>query len=289
MAHPLKLTLSFKDWERERFFFDLIFKKISHIKLFQIELEFERKSFFLFLEEMRNIVINAFQRSVSIDDTALLSHVPHLKNYEIIFDFPFYVDLKTLRGIIEDFSKSGSPNYTLSYFLTAKNIPQFKELIDFALHFGTKKFIIPNPDLVNHKSLISSCFLRPSDLDKIYFLKDCATHITLQVHDYFLARFLGLRDAALFKGCQAGTYMGYIQNGIVYPCKSIPITLGSLFDENFDKIWERAPMLLKEVTMPKMCKICERNNDCLLGCPGTAFYLNNGEKDPLCEKDVNVL
>ncbi|GAB4433624.1 MAG: hypothetical protein OHK0040_04260 [bacterium] len=261
-----------------------LFRSIENIKLFTLELEFDKASFYLFQKYKDNVKVNAFQNSFILGDIETVKAAKSYSEFNITFEIPFFLSISDTRAILQELELISANDVTLSYFLTSENIAQFREVIDFAVKFGIKKVVIPNPDIVGFSSIIANSFLTHRDLQKIAFVKDYRDKLHLQVHDYFLAKYLGLKDAELFKGCQAGTLMGYVLKGIVYPCKSIPLPFGSLFEEDFATIWKRGDDVMKKYDFAKLCKSCAEKDACKLGCPGTAFFLNNGEKDPLCEK-----
>ncbi len=284
MMLPLRLTLSFTGWKKGSDAFLLIFKKIEKLKLFTLELELDSSSISLFSENTELIKLNAFQRLVKCCDIESLKAAQDSKFSEIIYEVPFWLTHAEIKALLDVLKQSINKNIILSFFLTASNFEQFKLLLDFAVSSGIKKIVIPNPDLVNEFSKIKECYLKSEDLKKFDFTKAYLNKISFQVHDFFLAKYLNLNDAQLFKGCQGGSLMGYVQNGTVYPCKSIPVSLGSLFDEDFATIWRRGKDVMERFEVTSLCNVCANKTDCKLGCPGTAFFLNDGKKDPLCGK-----
>ncbi len=284
MALPLRLSLSFLKGETGEADFLHVFNRIGHIKLFHLELELDTLSYSVFLSSQPHITFNSFEKTLVTKDPELFPAFLDQKGYHTIFEIPFWLNCNETKELLKKLSLLHSNHTSLAYFITRQNLAQFSDILDFALKKGIKRVIIPNPDLVNYQELIKKSYLTPLDLDRLTFIHDYSKQINLQVHDYFLAKFLGLKDAELFKGCQAGELMGYIQNGTVYPCKSIPVVLGSLFEEDFDTIWKRASDVMKKFCSPEDCSECSDNKGCKQGCPGNAFFLNNGKKDPLCEK-----
>ena len=100
----------------------------------------------------------------------------------------------------------------------------------------------------------------------------------LVVHDFFLWRVLRdlFPDAGghrvQFPGCEAGTRLAYVDwDGNVYPCASIPIRLGNLLENPFDRIW-RSPQRMAIVeaihSVPVDCDSCMAHS----GCRGLAHF-----------------
>lgn len=76
-------------------------------------------------------------------------------------------------------------------------------------------------------------------------------------------------------------------DGIVYPCRRLPIKIGDLNKENIFKIWYTSPILwkLRNRTHIEQCSNCNLKNRCG-GCRAAAFAYNKNfmGKDPLCWK-----
>lgn len=283
MSLPLRLSVSFQNWDGDEKDFLYILKTIGGIKLFGLELDCDAFSLEIFLKNKEKLTIDAFQKTLVVHDIESMLKLNALSSVEKCLEIPFYYSFEETQAMLGQLEKH-IQNVTLSYFLTSTNIKIFEYLLTKAKALGIKKIMIPNPDLVNFKELIRDVFLTEKDLDKLTFVESFKNFFKFQVHDYFLAKYLNLEDASLFKGCQAGSLVGYIQNGTVFTCKSIPIALGSITEENFKTIWETAKDVMKTYKILSKCQSCSLNSSCNLGCPGTAFFLNNATKDPLCEK-----
>lgn len=283
MSLPLRLSVSFRNWDGDEKEFLHIFKTIGSFKLFGLELDCDASSLEIFLKNKEKLTIDAFHKTIIVHDIESLRKLSALSSVKKCLEIPFYYSLEETQTILSKLEKQ-IQDVTLSYFLTSTNIKIFEYLLTKAKALGIKEIVIPNPDLVNFSVLIKDVFLTEKDLNKLTFVEPFKSFFKFQVHDYFLAKYLNLEDASLFKGCQAGSLVGYIQNGTVFTCKSIPIALGSITKEDFKTVWEKAKDVMKTYKIPTECKSCSSNSSCNFGCPGTAFFLNNGIKDPLCER-----
>lgn len=285
---PLRLTPAFKDRHQADADFTRCFEAIRHIKLFTLEIELDKYSIPVFSKLKDTLPFSAFQKILRVSSADKVRDPGFgIRDFfnELEIEIPFSLDDKALNEELKNIEGfRDAENLVLSFYLTRQNIKQFERILKFAASSGIKKIKIPSPDLVNHAAEIKNIYLRAEDLKGLDALKSAAQGVSLQVHDYFLAKHFGLKDAEQFNGCQGGRLLGYILNGIVYPCKSIPLPLGSLFEENFDTIWGKAKGVMDKYTKTGYCGRCAGAEKCKYGCPGTAFFLNEGLKDPLCDE-----
>jgi radical SAM protein with 4Fe4S-binding SPASM domain len=83
--------------------------------------------------------------------------------------------------------------------------------------------------------------------------------------------------------CPAGRMALYVNNqGDAGPCKYLPLTLGNVFKDEIETIWN-SELLLTICRIPTECKSCHYSLVCSGGCKARSFYWNERiEKDPLC-------
>lgn len=275
---PLKLTVSFYKWQGNDNHIKKIIKNIENLKLFSLCFEFDGYLFPAIKNILPQFSIKAFKKILLVNFIDYVDDSKILSNFnEVEVEIPFYSREKE----IEDFLKSvKDKEIIISFFLTRENVEIFRKILNFSLKHN-KKVKIPNPNLVRYKDSISSLYLRKVDLEKLEDIKYLVKNVNIEVHDYFLAKFFCLKDAEKFSGCQAGKLMGHIENGVLYPCASIPIGIGSLIDDDFENLWNKAYNIVDEV-FKVCCKGCKNREFCKLGCIGNAIFLGNN-KDPLCE------
>lgn len=116
----------------------------------------------------------------------------------------------------------------------------------------------------------------------------------LIVHDFFLWKslsetFPGASGGRVeFSGCQAGTALSYVDwEGNLYPCDSLPIRLGNVEEESFERAWNspaRARVADAVRSAPAACEGCAERLGCLGGCRGMAYLASAGfdAPDPAC-------
>lgn len=103
-----------------------------------------------------------------------------------------------------------------------------------------------------------------------------------------------ISDAHAKNGTRCGAALSYInvmENGDVYPCRRLPITIGNIFKEDFNKIWQH-PLLWKlrqkHRFMEGKCQNCYFNVKAYHICSGGASciayacYEDPFQPDPQC-------
>jgi GeoRSP system SPASM domain protein len=122
----------------------------------------------------------------------------------------------------------------------------------------------------------------------------------LVIHDYFLWKALHdvfpdeAGEGVAFSGCQAGSGLAHVDwDGNVYPCDSIPVRLGNLFETSFARIWGSPARrnLMKVVgAVPPGCESCYAYSQCFGGCRGLAYLTTGtlGAPNPCCERTATA-
>ncbi|MBD3110223.1 radical SAM protein [Bacillus sp. AGMB 02131] len=93
--------------------------------------------------------------------------------------------------------------------------------------------------------------------------------------------------AAVTKGCLAGTGVCFISHkGDIRPCGYLPVTAGSLLEQNVEDIWKNAPLfqqLRNSDLIEGKCGQCEYINVCS-GCRARAYYETGSylSEEPYC-------
>ena len=107
----------------------------------------------------------------------------------------------------------------------------------------------------------------------------CAPHFARFVHQES-------SNLPIIKACLAGTnYCRITPEGDVTPCPYLPITVGNIREESFERIWNGAGVLkeLREQKLKGKCGVCEYTDSCG-GCRARAYALTDDimESDPSC-------
>ncbi len=116
--------------------------------------------------------------------------------------------------------------------------------------------------------------------------------LKLVIHDPFLWRAFHPLRPYPGDGCQAANTMLYIApSGLVHPCPSLPLPIGSIADQGLKDIMHdsgRSELRERLHAVPGQCLECRSRDSCRGGCRGRAFSLTGSleRRDPACrEKD----
>ena len=96
-----------------------------------------------------------------------------------------------------------------------------------------------------------------------------------------------IAESALVKGSTCGKLSLNIEpDGGISPCGFMPIIIGNILKDDFDRMWFESPVLekLRSKTPTGKCSGCDSYDDCLGGCPARSFALtgNFDSPDPHC-------
>lgn len=96
------------------------------------------------------------------------------------------------------------------------------------------------------------------------------------------------RYASLGGGCSIGeTLIVVMPDGVVFPCRRLPLEIGNILKESFFKIWYSSDLLWKvrNKNLIDGCSNCKHKNICA-GCRAIAYSYNHDYlgKDPQCWK-----
>lgn len=175
------------------------------------------------------------------------------------------------------------------------NIEHLQPLIESAKDLKIQHFKLPNVRIDdNFQQSVRGEVLRPDDLVKLRSqlgdTADLTTGIELEIHDLFLWELLAPDNSesrSEYGGCQAGNSLAHItRDGIVWPCVTWPISLGSLLDQPFSEIWsseKRLALRHRVASQPAGCADCSDYHICFGGCRGLSDVLDiDGGLDPMC-------
>lgn len=95
----------------------------------------------------------------------------------------------------------------------------------------------------------------------------------------------------IYGGCSlASKGLTILSNGVVYPCRRLPIEIGKVPEQSIKNIFVKSKLLeeLRNLENYEKCKKCELEQFCR-GCPAVAYALTNNvfAPDPSCWKIIN--
>ncbi|OGR33074.1 MAG: hypothetical protein A2091_11820 [Desulfuromonadales bacterium GWD2_61_12] len=181
---------------------------------------------------------------------------------------------------------------------TCVTLPLLPALFDFCRAHGVTQVKLPNTPVPPDVS--PTWLAELPDAAALARFRDAlgadppaiARDLTLEIHDLFLWELLLPAGTAAgrgeYGGCQAGNSLAHIDAaGILYPCSSWPLALGSLLEASLEELWATpARFALREEVagVPSGCQGCCDYDRCFGGCRGlsrTAAPTASG-RDLLC-------
>ncbi len=165
---------------------------------------------------------------------------------------------------------------------TRVTLPLLPALFDFCRQHGVTEVKLPNtpvPADVSPTWLAElpdaaalALFRETLGADPAAIARD----LTLEIHDLFLWELLLLAGGGAgrgeYGGCQAGNTLAHIDAaGILYPCSSWPLALGSLCEASLEELWATpARFALRDevAAHPPGCRDCSDYDRCFGGCRG---------------------
>ena len=113
--------------------------------------------------------------------------------------------------------------------------------------------------------------------------------LDISFDDPVIASLPEYRENAMVKGSSCGKLSLHLRpNGDITPCGFIPLVVGNILRDDFDRIWHHSPVLtrMRNKTATGKCAGCGSFADCLGGCTARAFATTGdfSEPDPHCWK-----
>ncbi len=195
-------------------------------------------------------------------------------------------DLGELPEIPE--KRPGTPALGISFEVTARNWRQLPDLLRYCSDNRIDLLAFPMQRL--HKAG-QSFYLSPREKGELAALlkrEPIPTSLKLTIHDPFLWKIFFPQVSFPDGGCQAANTMVYISaDGAVFPCPSLPVTIGHLHSSSLREIIqsEKKKHIRDEIlTLPTPCHGCAEAFGCKGGCRGRAYVeqVSLDAADPGC-------
>lgn len=189
------------------------------------------------------------------------------------------VDFPRLEEVCQSIREAGV-DFGLSLIPTRQRLNAIGPLIDFCLEQNIPRFKLPNMRINDNFSAgIRDWLVRPEDIERLrqqaVNFPDFRGRLQLDVHDLFIWEILfpdGGVARSEYGGCQAANSLAHVDlNGVVHPCVSWPLPLGSLLESSFYAIWQasgRQAVRSEINSVPPGCKGCRDYSLCFGGCRG---------------------
>jgi len=183
---------------------------------------------------------------------------------------------------------------TMSAVISRINYRHFRELLQLAREHGVAQVYLHNfkcsgRGFKNRAELD----LSPEEWKAFYIealqVKQETTDLAISFDDPVIASLPGYDENPQVKGSSCGKLSLHLRpNGDITPCGFIPLVVGNILKEDFDRIWYDSPVLqaMRSKEAKGKCGGCAAFENCLGGCTARAFATTGdfNEPDPHCWK-----
>lgn len=183
---------------------------------------------------------------------------------------------------------------TMSSVISRINYRNFRELLQLAREHGVHQVYLHNfkcsgRGFKNRQELD----LSPAEWKSFYIealaVKAATSDLSISFDDPVISSLPGYEANPLVKGSSCGKLSLHLRpDGDITPCGFIPLVVGNILREDFDKIWYDSPVLnaMRSKEAKGKCSGCAAFADCLGGCTARAFATTGDfcEPDPHCWK-----
>lgn len=199
------------------------------------------------------------------------------------------------RGVaaLDALHAAGVPS-TMSSVISRINYRAFRELLNLARdhHVGQvylHNFKCSGRGFKNREDLD----LTPAEWKAFYqealAVKADTDDLAISFDDPVIASLPEYRETSMVKGSSCGKLSLHLRpNGDITPCGFIPLVVGNILKDDFDRIWYDSPVLrqMRHKEASGKCAGCGSFEDCLGGCTARAFATTGdfSQPDPHCWK-----
>lgn len=183
---------------------------------------------------------------------------------------------------------------TMSSVISRINYRHFRELLQLAREHGVHQVYLHNfkcsgRGFKNREELD----LSPQEWKDFYVealaVKAETGDLSISFDDPVISSLPGYEANPLVKGSSCGKLSLHLRpDGDITPCGFIPLVVGNILREDFDKMWYDSPILnaMRSKEAKGKCSGCGAFADCLGGCTARAFAATGdfSEPDPHCWK-----
>ncbi len=183
---------------------------------------------------------------------------------------------------------------TMSSVISRINHQHFRELLQLARDHGVSQVYLHNfkcsgRGFKNREDLD----LSPEQWKAFYIealtVKQETDDLLISFDDPVIASLPGYDEMPLVKGSSCGKLsLNLRPNGDITPCGFIPLAVGNILKDDFDRIWYDSPVLnkMRNKEATGKCLDCGAFEQCLGGCTARSFATTGdfNEPDPHCWK-----
>ena len=223
-----------------------------------------------------------FSIGISIDSPEAKIH-DSFRNMEGSFD-------RAIRGL-ENLAEAGVKS-TVSCVINRENLHNWQGMIDLCRGYGVGTLYLHNYKCSGMGQVnMGDLDLTPTEWSVFYTealkVRDGLSGLVISFDDPIMAALPGYNVDTAVKGSTCGKLSLHIEpDGGITPCGFIPVTIGNILKDDFDRIWFDSPVLekMRSKTATGKCSGCSSYEDCLGGCSARAFAMtgNFDSPDPHC-------
>jgi GeoRSP system radical SAM/SPASM protein len=191
-----------------------------------------------------------------------------------------------------DCLKEAGVRSSVSCVINRGNLHSWQGMIDLCRDHGVRTLYLHNYKCTGKgKANMGDLDLTPSQWKDFYSealeVQRSLSHPVISFDDPIMAALPGYTPETAVKGSTCGKLSLNIEpDGGITPCGFMPITIGNILKDDFDRMWFESPILekLRSKTPTGKCSGCGSYDDCLGGCPARSFALTGSfdSPDPHC-------
>jgi len=181
---------------------------------------------------------------------------------------------------------------TVSCVINRENVGNWQGMIDLCREHGARTLYLHNYKCTGMGRVnMGDLDLTPVQWSAFYTealaVREGLSDLVISFDDPIMAALPGYDPDTAVKGSTCGKLSLHIEpDGGITPCGFIPVTIGNILTDDFDRVWFDSPVLekMRSKTATGKCSGCDRYDDCLGGCSARAFALtgNFDSPDPHC-------
>lgn len=240
------------------------------------------------LEKLKNEMMSvSLTVSPSVMNSSTIELLSDLKVNELLVEAASDDELRLISETVQQY-KDLNMTIGASFPVNKDNYGRIPDRVSFCLNNDIKRIVFPMQRL---KAKEDCFYISRSEGEalskKLSEMK--IDDIKITIHDPFLWRIFYPAVSFPGGGCQAANSMVSISpEGDVYPCPSMPVSLGNLQKSDLKTILssEDKKDVMKRIRQaPEECSGCEELSGCMGGCTGRSLVLTGSMSliDPACK------
>jgi GeoRSP system radical SAM/SPASM protein len=222
---------------------------------------------------------------ISIDSPEAKVH-DRFRNKEGSFD-------RAIRGL--DNLEKADVRSTVSCVINQENMHNWQGMVDLCRNHGVRTLYLHNYKCSGMGQVnMGDLDLSPTEWSAFYTealaVREGLSDLLISFDDPIMAALPGYLAEGAVKGSTCGKLSLHIEpDGGITPCGFIPVTIGNILKDDFDRVWFDSPVLekMRSKTATGKCSGCASYEDCLGGCSARAFAMTGSfdSPDPHCWVD----